>query len=123
MTTTYLTTLNQISELYSDLQGQIRMLTFEIKKLETLPRVNGHEWMKDGKYLYIVHHDEPSNNGGGRKEYVGADPEKQAEARASLERFKEWEAKQAERSRLRRKLTRADHFLVQAKDILSFVGS
>lgn len=65
---------------FADLQAQIENVKTEILMLEDLGTLDGHPWYKNGKYLYLVHHNDQ------HKEYIGADPSKQHAALALLER-------------------------------------
>lgn len=56
----------------------------DLAKLNELGTVRASEHWRDGKYLYLIH---PTDSCGQRKrEYVGADPDKIANARAALAR-------------------------------------
>ncbi|NUM43678.1 MAG: hypothetical protein HUU38_03150 [Anaerolineales bacterium] len=84
MLTFDLVTEQQTHHLYlkfCDLQTQIETLKGEILILEDQGTLDGHAWYKDGKYLYLVHHLDQ------HKQYIGADPEKQREALALLDRY------------------------------------
>lgn len=65
--------------------------------------------LRQGKYFYLVY---PVKNGGVRKrEYVGIDPDKIAQAKASIERAKRYEALAAESRALDHQLTDAGQAL------------
>lgn len=69
------------------LQSLIDESARQVAEIEALPRVRASEWWKQDKYLYLVH---PTDKNGKRtRQYIGADPDKVAEARASISRYYE----------------------------------
>lgn len=104
--------LNQILTLYHQVQDKISTLDTEIARLEAQERVHGHIWMKNGQYMYLVH------KADGHKEYIGADPEKQAEATARLQRYAEWTDKQRERHTWQKRLREAEDNITHAHRVL-----
>lgn len=100
--------LNQILTLYHQVQDKIKTLDAEITALETQERIHGHVWMKNGQYMYIVHKSD------GHKEYIGADPAKQAEAQTKLQRHAELTDKQRERDTYKRHLREAEESIARA---------
>jgi hypothetical protein len=110
------TQLKEIGECYSETLDQIEQLEKQIKYLENLPMLNGHEWWKNGKYLYLVHHDTDT------KEYIGVDPEKVKEAQERLRRYKQWEAKRRELSNLLDRTNAVDAALIRIENTLRGIG-
>ncbi|NMG32605.1 hypothetical protein [Aromatoleum evansii] len=56
----------------------------DLTKLAELGTIRASEHWRDGKYLYLIH---PTDSCGQRKrEYIGADPDKVANARAAMAR-------------------------------------
>lgn len=107
------------TEQLADLHNQIGILELKrnatiliIEDLEAQGFLDGHPWYKNQKYLYLIHHADQA------KEYIGADPEKQAEALARLERYAEWKAQKTERTRLQSKITEIKSLVARAWDLL-----
>lgn len=104
--------LNQILTLYHQVQDKIKTLDAEIATLEAQERIAGHIWMKNGQYMYLVHKSD------GHKEYIGADPEKQAEAQAKLQRHAQWTDTQRERDTWQKRLREAEETITRTHRIL-----
>jgi hypothetical protein len=72
---------------------------------------------REGKYLYLVH---PVTNGGKRKrEYIGTDQTKIEEAKAALERARQYDALEAKSRELARQLSEGLRYLQDAVGHLS----
>jgi hypothetical protein len=66
------------------LQEQFNKLNNEKVELEAMGVIYAGTTMRDGKYLYLVY---PSKNGEAReRKYIGAEPDKIAEAMAAIKR-------------------------------------
>lgn len=64
---------------------ELAILDEKLGELEDLERYHAGTYWRDDKYLYIIY---PSENGQRKREYIGADPEKVAEALAPIRRHK-----------------------------------
>jgi len=81
--------LNTIERSLKALEGSIAEIEQEIQVLDRKTLQDASEWWKDGKYLYLVY---PADKSGNRKrEYIGSDPRRIAEARERIAEY-HWRA-------------------------------
>lgn len=77
--------LNFVKSALDQLHLTVAQMEQEVTSLEGQEMFYASEWWKDGKYLYLVF---PSDRDGKReRRYIGCDPEKVSEARASITRW------------------------------------
>lgn len=76
-----------------------RALVAEITNLEQAGITNASVYMRNETYMYLIHPTQP--DGTRKREYIGADPTKQADARARLDRYEQHQnlTRQANRAR------------------------
>jgi hypothetical protein len=88
-----------------------RQLVTAIDELESAGITNASIHMRDSKYMYLIHPTQP--DGSRQREYIGADPDKQAAARARLERFARHQELTRQANKLLSDLEHAQYFLDQ----------
>lgn len=101
--------MNEIDELLQTIKNSVTRIRNSIEleeaemlKLQTKGLIYAGTWYKAGKYLYLVH---PDENGNGRKrEYIGADEQKIAEALGGIERGQKYLRCEARKTRLEMQL-------------------
>lgn len=95
----------QLREAIAELDRLAKEITKEnraIATLEAAGTTQASEYLREGRYLYLIH---PQRNGHRRREYIGSDPAKIAQARGRVHRFKQAEAHRQELANLDRRLT------------------
>lgn len=91
----------------------------DLAKLIELGTVRASEHWRDGKYLYLIH---PTDSAGQRKrEYIGADPDRIANARAALARQRAADELAATLKTITEKTTDAWRWCGHAKHIIDAV--
>lgn len=88
----------------------------DLTKLAELGTIRASEHWRDGKYLYLIH---PTDSCGQRKrEYIGADPDKVANARAAMARQRAADELRATLKKIQEKTATAWQYIGHAKSII-----
>jgi hypothetical protein len=101
-----------IAALKTELTGKQAAMT----ALKTAGLIYAAEHWREGKYLYLIH---PSRDGQRERKYIGANAEKIAEAKAGMQRAKDFDALASEASQVERKLRQGSDRLRDAVAYLS----
>ena len=68
--------------------GELKAVSRRMAVLQRAGLIYASEHWRENKYLYLIY---PTHDGARRREYIGADTDRIAEARAGIERGKEFD--------------------------------
>lgn len=99
--------LHEISPLMSQFETRHAELHTALDQMKGLPMTNAHPYWLNGLYLYLVY---PRKRGESRRrDYVGNDPQRVAEAIELIDRSRHYRAIQAELRELENRIQMASH--------------
>lgn len=105
--------LETIKDRVTSIRESIELEEAKMVKLQTKGLIYAGTWYKAGKYLYLVHPDEDGN--GRKREYIGADEQKIADALAGIERGQKYLVCAARKKHLEQRLRDIAYHLTNAK--------
>lgn len=114
--------IKDLRQLADRLPGQIDKLDTELrdvlKRMKALQKaglIYASEHWREDKYLYLIY---PMQDGARRREYIGADADRIAAARAGIERGKEFDTLAAKRRALEASVVNGARVLQEAARVL-----
>lgn len=113
--------IDYIKTAFARLAGHINTIEHQIAALEQHEMFYATEWWKDNKYLYLV---SPTDQDGNRKrQYIGCDQQKIAEARQKITRWQTHRDLKKERLKLQLALRSREYDLdLLARNLKSLIG-
>jgi len=101
----------KLPELIERNANEVERLAGEMKTLKKAGLIYASPHWRAKKYFYLIH---PTNADGRRREYVGTDPDKIADAHAGIERAEQYDALRQQYDARLRELARIERELQHA---------
>jgi hypothetical protein len=118
----FMSAIKDLRQFADRLPGQIDKLDAELrdvlKRMTALQKaglIYASEHWREDKYLYLIY---PMQDGARRREYIGADADRTAAARAGIERGKEFDTLAAKRRALEASAVNGARVLQEAARVL-----